>query len=55
MTKVEVSQDTVKHFLLHAIPVLVVWGGLGFDMSRASIALVITNMLSAMLDFIKDW
>lgn len=55
MTKIDVSKDTVKHFLLHSIPVLVVWGGLGFDMTRASIALVITNMLSATLEFIKDW
>jgi len=55
MTKIQVDKASMKHFLIHVIPVLVVWGGLGFDMSRASIALVITNCLSATLDFVKDW
>jgi hypothetical protein len=55
MTKVQIDKETVKHFLIHVIPVLIVWGGLGFDMSKASIALVVTNMLSATLDFVKDW
>jgi hypothetical protein len=55
MGKVVVDKASIKHFLIHVIPVLVVWGGLGFDMSRASMALVITNMLSACLDFVKDW
>lgn len=55
MTKLEVSKSTLKPFLLHTMPVLIVWGGLGFDMSKASIALVITNMLSATLDFVKEW
>jgi hypothetical protein len=44
----------VKAFLVHAIPPIIVWGGLGFPFDRIALALVITAELTGIFDFVKE-
>ena len=48
-------KEGVKNFLVHALPPIIVWGALSFPLDRPALALLVTNLLTAILDLVKEW
>lgn len=58
MTKKEFWEEHksgIKALLVHALPAIIVWGGLSFPLDRASLALLVTSEITAIFDLVKEW